>query len=155
LVYEVERWRQAGRVFLWTYRTTRPRHSGWNLTADNQACAALLELSAAMRQLDRGSHRTINLTPPDADVLSVPNFGVDVARSGPDALVLAYAPDFDDLLLTRQDQRMTLRFGAARAGEIVAAIQDISAGRGDYPLHPNAGDGDDGVWIWWLPHRRR
>ncbi|MEM9703782.1 MAG: hypothetical protein AAF907_15185 [Planctomycetota bacterium] len=70
----IARWRQAGRVFLWRYPGAPFDYRGWHLTADEPGGVSLSELLSLLENAAPYDGRTVRLSPPTADVLSVPNY---------------------------------------------------------------------------------
>jgi hypothetical protein len=144
----VHAWQQTGRVFAWRYPPHKKKHYGWHITADHAACDSLVKLVTSMRAEAQSSRRTVSISAPTAPVWSVPNFREPV-KEQPRPLTVDFDPDFEDLVLTEQDDRLRLQVGEARADEIVEAIKDLKNGGGDYCLLPRNSTGFP-IWIWWM-----
>ena len=144
----VHSWKQAGRVFVWRYPTHKKKHRGWHFTCDDKACDSLTLLVRAMQAEIEPSRRSITLSPATSDVWRVPNFG-EPSRESRETMVLQYDPNFGDLLLNEQDDRLRLHFGYGTASKLLEAIADVKAGRGDYQLLSSE-EGVPPIWIWWM-----
>ena len=64
-------------------------------------------------------------------------------------MVLEYDPNFGDLLLNEDEDRLHLHFGDATASTLVEALKDLKTGGGDYALTPKDA-GSPPIWIWWM-----
>lgn len=106
----VHSWKQAGRAFVWRYPPHKTKHRGWHFTCENAACDSLTKLIEAMRTEAQPSRRSISLSPVTSDVWAVPNFGQPL-RERHQKMVLEYDPNFRDLLLSEEEDRLRLHFG--------------------------------------------
>lgn len=145
----VNDWKQQGRVFVWRYPPHRRKHEGWHLTADAGGCDSLARLIEAMRAAPRPTRRTVRTSRATAPVWAVPNFG-EPRKETPPPLTLRFEPGFTDLTLTEEDGRLVLRIGHARADELVAALEDVGRGGGDYALAPHERGAGPRLWFWWM-----
>ena len=116
-------WKQQGIVSLWRYTENERNYRGWHLNADSVGCASLSALLDELAQAP-GTHRTVQLTPPGASQLAVPNNqGGRAAWLAPAKLRVSYSdvpatwqfpPDLDPATLTVGSDWLTaLREGIA------------------------------------------
>ena len=69
-------------------------------------------------------------------------------------MALEYEPDFGDLVLSEDEDRLRLHVGDATTSALVDAIKDLKAGGGDYALTPKDSNSPP-IWIWWMIHPTR
>lgn len=69
----IARWEQRGVVCLWRYLDNTKNYPGWHFSADRLGCNSVIELLALMETAELPMRRTVQLRPPSADVLGVPN----------------------------------------------------------------------------------
>lgn len=125
----VDDWKQRGIIAVWRYRLRRVRHAGWHLTADPYACAALVDLF---------------------DRMAAPGFG-EPASGVPATMRLAFVPEVADCGLTREDERLVLRFGSAGLVEVRSAFVELGIGGGDFALRVEESARTERLWFWWMP----
>jgi len=89
----VKHWRQIGSISLWRYRDATKNCAGWHLFADKAGEKSLLELLQALLKATEAIQRTIQLTKPTPEILSIPNHGR--AIWSPTKWLLAYDPQLD------------------------------------------------------------
>ena len=140
------RWRQRGTISLWRYLDNTRSFPGWHFSADDAGCASMLALLDALFLDPEGTTRTLQLTAPSAEVLSVPN-NRRAPVEGPASLRLSHSVDPEVLRWTENGGRLVLEIGQARAPLLRKGVADVAAGDGDYciatvPLP---------LWFWWWP----
>lgn len=145
----VNAWKQKGRVFIWRYPPHKKTHEGWHLTAEDDACDSLIELLNAMRSTPRSSRRTVTISKPTARIWGVPNFG-EPRREALGPLTILFDPQFSDLTLMEQNDRLLLRVGGARAEDLMTGLRDVRRGRGDYAFRPTERGVSPPIWFWWM-----
>ena len=146
----VSAWKQVGLVYLWRYPHSSKKREGWHLTAEEAACASLIELIEAMRDAGRDSRRTITIMQPTPQIWAVPNFGKPRSeRLGP--LTLSYERSYADLTLTEEGDRLVLRLGPAREEDMLTGLRDVRRGEGDYAFGPSEKGAALPIWFWWMP----
>ena len=143
------RWRQRGTISLWRYLENTRNYPGWHFTADDAGCASMLALLDALFLDPAGSTRTLQLTAPSAEVLSVPN-NRRAPVKGPASLKLSHVVDPEVLRWIQDGDRLVLEIGQQRAPMLRKGVADVAAGNGDYciataPLP---------LWFWWWPKKR-
>lgn len=148
---QVDKWKQTGTVYCWRYRDNARNYPGWNIAADKEGCAELLSLIDLMEAAPYSSSKTIRLTPPTDDVLSVPNNRLGEARwTAARSLSLRYPkgkvePDHWDL--EREGDTLTLSIGEAKLRELRSGVEDMMAGEGDWGI----GESDEEIlFFWWV-----
>jgi hypothetical protein len=137
----VERWRQAGLISMW--KSKNPRWDRWNLTADDAACAGLVELLDRMENAQWPSKKELELIRPG---VTADNGGKFRAAT---CLTLKYAkgrvPEDHWVLEEPERASILLEVGLAYLRELREAIADIRQGGGDYCI---GADGNE-LWVWW------
>ncbi len=150
----VDDWKQRGIVAVWRYRSRRVRHAGWHLTADPDACVALVDLFDRMVAGGVPAMRTIALQPASAAMVAVPGFG-EPAVGVPATMRLAFVPEAADCRLMREGERLILRFGSVGLVEVRSAFVELGIGGGDFSLRVEDGEGTERLWFWWMPRPDR
>jgi hypothetical protein len=69
----VDSWKQAGRLFFWRFTENTRNFPGWHFMVDTVASASIAALLRSMAQSEFPCSRTVVVSLPTADVLSVPN----------------------------------------------------------------------------------
>jgi len=69
----VDRWRQAGRLFFWRFTENTRNFPGWHFMVDRAASTSIAALLRSMAQSGSPCSRTIVVSLPTAEVLSIPN----------------------------------------------------------------------------------
>jgi hypothetical protein len=143
---QIYRWQQEGTISLWHYRVNTRSFRGWHLSADDAGCRSLLSLVDALVAAPPGTMRTVRLTAPSTQLLSVPN-NRGSSVDAPTRLRLLSAGANDAWRWDLEDARLTLELGANHAFALKRGLLDIAAGNGDYNMAPN--NNADPLWFWW------
>ena len=69
----VDSWKQAGRFFLWRFTENTRNFPGWHFMVDTAASTSIAALLRSMAQSETVCSRTIVVSLPTAEVLSIPN----------------------------------------------------------------------------------
>jgi hypothetical protein len=69
----VDHWRQAGRLFFWRFTENTRNYPGWHFMVDRAASASIAALLRSMAQSEFPCSRTVVVSLPTTEVLSVPN----------------------------------------------------------------------------------
>lgn len=134
----VDRWRQRGRIAMWT----EPNSSAWNFCADATGCDSLISLLQLMENAEWSSKASLKLSRPKMTASGDPaqiRFANNMTIAYPKGRV---AEDHWGLAGKREP---TLKFGLQGLQEFKSAINDIKVGKGDYSI----GESPNELWIWW------
>jgi hypothetical protein len=66
-------WKQAGRLFFWRFTENTRNFPGWHFMVDHAASASIAALLRSMAKSESPCSRTVVVSLPTAEVLSVPN----------------------------------------------------------------------------------
>jgi hypothetical protein len=69
----VDSWKQAGRLFFWRFTENTRNFPGWHFMVDRAASASIAALLRSMAKSESPCSRTVVVSLPTAEVLSVPN----------------------------------------------------------------------------------
>jgi hypothetical protein len=69
----VDTWKQAGRLFFWRFVENTRNFPGWHFMVDRAASASITALLRSMAQSGSPCSRTVVVSLPTAEVLSIPN----------------------------------------------------------------------------------
>ena len=69
----VDSWKQAGRLFFWRFTENTRNYPGWHFMVDRAASTSIAALLRSMAQSESPCSRTVVVSLPTTDVLSVPN----------------------------------------------------------------------------------
>ena len=69
----VDSWKQAGRLFFWRFTENTRNFPGWHFMVDRGASTSIATLLRSMAQSASICSRTIVVSLPTAEVLSIPN----------------------------------------------------------------------------------
>jgi hypothetical protein len=69
----VDSWKQAGRLFFWRFTEDTRNYPGWHFMVDHAASTSIAGLLRSMAQSEFLCSRTVVVSLPTTDVLSVPN----------------------------------------------------------------------------------
>lgn len=69
----VDNWKQSGRLFFWRFTENTRNFPGWHFMVDHAASNSVAVLLRAMAQSESPCSRTVVVSLPTAEVLSVPN----------------------------------------------------------------------------------
>jgi hypothetical protein len=138
---QVERWQQRGTIFMW--QDKNPSYPEWNITADDNACDALLDLFDRMENGLYSSKKELRLTVPvkTAHALRPFRTGTHLTIKYPKGRI-----EDDHWVLEQNGQRLVLNVGLERLRELRDAIVDMKEGGGDYLI----GGDQARMWIWWF-----
>ena len=145
-------WKQEGVISLWRYTEFRSKFGGWHLSANDAGVKSLISLTRLLSGAS-DTHRTITVTPPSASVLRVPNYQQgDALWSAPGKWRLQCAPHTasDTWVFPPELEPATLTVGGAFIAELLAALDGISKGEGDFCIG-RPGQGNSALWFWWWP----
>ncbi len=140
------RWRQRGTMSMWRYLENTRNYPGWHFSADDAGCASMLALLDVLFLDPAGTTRTLQLTAPSEEVLSVPN-NRGASVEGPVSLRVSHAVDPEALSWSQEGDRLVLEIGQQRAPMLRKGIADVAAGYGDYSIATIPLP----LWFWWWP----
>jgi hypothetical protein len=69
----LDSWKQAGRLFFWRFTENTRNFPGWHFMVDRAASTSIAALLRSMAQSESPCYRTVVVSLPTAEVLSVPN----------------------------------------------------------------------------------
>ena len=141
-------WKQDGAVSLWRYTENPRKFGGWHITADSAGVASLVTLINLLRQSDPDQYRTISITAPSTRTLRVPNFQRgDAPTVSPDKWRISLAPGTEDVWsFPVALDPAALTVGGLYVAKLIAALEGIPRGEGDYSI--GAGKGTT-LSLWW------
>jgi len=137
----VDRWRQAGLIYVWKHLDPRDTH--WSIMADDRGCASLLDLIERMEQAVWPGKKTILLRKAVVTQETYPGVRDRAAKH----LTLHFQKDrVDDShwTITESGGDVTIKMGRGRLEELKEAVADMRAGGYDYGI----GADDARLWIW-------
>ena len=141
-------WKQRGWVSLWRYKEFPRKFGGWHITANDEGVSSLLELIELLRQSQTAEYRTVAITAPTKNILSVPNFQRGEALvASPDKWRIAVQPGSDDTWSFPETlDPASLLIGGSYLPQLVLGLQGIPRGEGDFAI----GQGrDTKLCLWW------
>ena len=155
---QLDMWRQSGNVYSRRYRDNVRNYPGWHVTADKPGAVSLLELLAAFQSSPIAVQRTILVSAPTADVLSVPNNQNGRARWwAPSRWCIAFNPEPDASSawsFPPDKDPAVLSVGREFLTRLTSGIGDLMVGVGDYFI--GRGEAPPGektcLWFWWQVH---
>ena len=150
----VDKWRQKGRFYLWTYKENTKNYPGWHMTVDSIGATALLELFELMSSAKYSAIAKLQVSEPDKDILKVPNNKNGAAKwSSVPQLKIKYPKDQcsdNHWVLNKNNGEFTLELGKNKLEEIKKGILDISNQEGDYAIGPDNDQFEyECLWFWW------
>ena len=137
----------SGSISLWRYRENVRNYPGWHLSADRRGGESLHALLLALRSTS--GHRTVPITRPTAEVLSVPNNKNGTAKwIAVDKWRIEYA-EANHWAFTQKGELALLTIGTEDMADLIAGVATMQAD-GDYSI----GEGESGqrLWLWWRPN---
>ncbi|MGR4894438.1 hypothetical protein ACIPR8_04025 [Stenotrophomonas sp. LARHCG68] len=143
-------WKQAGTLVLWYYAGNDRNYPGWHLTADAEGGHSMIALLDALTHDSAPATRTLQITPPTAAHLGVPNNRAGVAWRTPGKLRLTFSNDPHTWGLAMEQDLAVLAFGTEGTAAIRDGLLDVLQGRGDYSITIPGGTGTP-LWFWWWP----
>ena len=149
---DVYSWKQDGVISLWQYTEFRNKFGGWHLSANDAGIESLTRLLRLLSGAPN-AHRTVAVTPPSPSVLRVPNYQQgDALWSAPAKWRLQCSPANapDTWIFPGELEPATLTVGGAFIPELLASLQGIPKGEGDFCIG-QPGQGNLALWFWWWP----
>jgi hypothetical protein len=141
-------WKQQGTVSLWRYTENERNYPGWHLNADPVGCTSLLALLEELAHSE-GTHRTIQLKPPSASQLAVPNNqGGGAAWLAPARLRVSISDVPATWEFPADLKPATLTIGFDWLTALREGIAGIPQGFGDYSIGSRK-SGSLSLWFWW------
>jgi hypothetical protein len=140
----VASWKQAGRLFFWRFTENNRNFPGWHFMVDQAASASIAALLRSMAKSESACSRTVVVSLPTAEVLSVPNNRRSPCVA-PERLRIELATtDAKSWLLTEDGAVVHWLLGADRLIEVA----DVFADPGKY-FDSSIGD-TPALWSWGL-----
>ena len=143
-------WHQHGTISLWRYIDNPRSYFGWHLSADAVGCSSLLDLLQSLVTSQESVYRTVQVTPPSATLLQVPN-----CRSAKWVALSKWRIGVEQSENARELWRVEteedlvhLTLGRDTILELIHGVEAISRGEGDYSI---GGNDRDSLWLWWWP----
>ena len=134
----VDKWKQQGRLYLWRYIENARNYPGLHLTADDACCHSLADLIERMLSARWSSQKSLVVTPPTKEVLSVPqNRGGEAGCKSPSNLILKYPKDKVDgehFSLEENGHAVILSAGSRKLELLKEGVLKIPKGEGDYSI---------------------
>lgn len=140
--------KQRGTISLWRYIENQRNFPGWQLNADGEGCASLIELIDVLRG-NPGDERTLRLSAPTPRQLAVPN-NRTAPWIAPQLWVIQHHPEAEHWRFTDDLESATLAAGARWLDLLREGVVGVQAKRGDYSI----GGGrlrESRLWFWWGP----
>jgi hypothetical protein len=139
----VDRWKQAGSLYLWRYAAARRDYEGWHLTADADACRSILDLLDRMLAAPYSSRKEISLGRVAEGVTRVVGCNAPVRPATTLILVAPRGERPEEWSITAAGNRVTLWSGQEGLRALRAGLEAIERGEGDYSF------GAPPLWFWW------
>lgn len=145
----VERWKQNGSLYLWSYLENTQNFPGWHLSADDLFCQSFTELTEKMLAARWNSQKTFSVTPPSSLALNVPNNrGGKASWKSAQSLLLKHPKDKvaeDFFSLEEVEGNVILSVGTQKLKLLSDCVFGIPKGKGDYSI----GSDNSRLWFWW------
>ncbi|WP_222992577.1 hypothetical protein [Sphingomonas colocasiae] len=145
----VKEWHPDGRLCIWRYADPGRNWRGWHLAADPVGCRSLRRLLDCM-QGGEACSRKFGLAPVTGAILSVPNAGRKIEVHFK-RLRISYLPDFEDLHLAAEDERLLMTVGDRRIHKLSSAFALVEKGGGDFDVRTSEDRKADPWMFWWMP----
>ncbi|HEV2915068.1 MAG TPA: hypothetical protein VGX92_17455 [Pyrinomonadaceae bacterium] len=146
----VEKWKQKGRLYLWHYLEHTRNYPGWHLTADDACCRSLVDLIERMSAARWSSQKSLVVTPPSKEVLSIPNnIGGEARCKSAGKFILKHPKGIVDdeyFSLEENGSTVVLSAGGRKLELLKECVLKIPTGEGDYSIKV----GDRHLWFWWM-----
>lgn len=134
--------RPSDRIFLWRYVDPPRSYAGWHFTGTATGCRVFGDILRMLRP-DRVPSRSVPLSEPAERELSVPNGPVQFVAF--DRLRVTHTATAADWSIEEEGSEIELSLGSDEMIRLLAALDDIRIGRGDYTIGSEA----QPLWIWW------
>lgn len=146
----VDKWKQKGDLYLWRYLENSRNFPGWHLTANDICCFALNELFETMLAAHWSSEKTLTLSEPTKEVLSVPNNRGGAARfKYANLLIIKHLKEEvanNYFALEAENKQVRFSVGSDKLKLLKNCIYRITKREGDYAINVN----ETRLWFWWL-----
>ena len=120
----VDSWKQAGRLFFWRFTENTRNFPGWHFMVDVAASASIAALLRSMSQSESPCSRTIVVSLPTAEVLSIPN-NRGAQCVAPERLRIESDPSVKDAwALVEDGAAVHWRLGAQTLRNVAAVFAD-------------------------------
>jgi hypothetical protein len=150
----VERWKQSGQIFFWTYLDNKKNYPGWHLTADRAGVDFFLQLFEKMANAKWSSFKNINISRPAPNILKVPNNMNGRARwRSPKIFKLKHPKGLvpnNYWHLDVKENSVILSVGVDKLNELRNGVENIINNKGDYAIGSDEElcKNDLCVWFW-------
>ncbi|MCA3692763.1 hypothetical protein [Aquidulcibacter sp.] len=138
-----------GKLWIWQYRQPKEGWRGWHVSADRAGAEAFITWINFLRS-DDAAYRTLPL-----EVVSEPLlYGVGYNQACDqqfDKLRVAYSPDVSGLELVAQGNHLQLTIGATSCADLIACLERLARGEGDFVLYTTTTSGRLCWHFWWPP----
>lgn len=91
---EVNRWNNAGKIYVWRYPQSSGGWEGFHLTANREGCRFLLGLVERFRREEFGAHKKFALAEVAKEQMAVPNY--KMRAQGMRRLDLKFSTEWED-----------------------------------------------------------
>jgi hypothetical protein len=143
----VNKWTQKGQVYLWQYVENTRNYPGWHLTADETFRRSFADLIRRMLAAGYNCQKSLNVTSPAKEILSVPNNQGGRAKwKSPKVLVLKLQKDKirdDYFSLEDSENTVILTTGGQKLELLTKCVLKISKDI-DYSIEI----GKTQLWFW-------
>lgn len=141
-------WKQQGSVSLWRYIENERNYAGWHLNADLLGCASILALLEELTH-NEGTHRSVQISPPSAAQLAVPNNrGGRAAWLAPAKLRVVCSPEPTTWEFPPSLDPASLKVGCDWLVALREGIAGMPKGCGDCSIGSRK-NGSLSLWFWW------
>jgi len=134
--------RPSDRIFLWRYVDPPRSYAGWHFTGTATGCRVFGDILRALHP-ERVPSRSVPLSEPAERELSVPDCSAQVIAF--DRLRVTHTTSAADWSIEEEGSEIELSLGSDGMTRLLAALDDIRIGRGDYTI----GREEQPLWIWW------
>jgi len=152
----VNEWKQTGKLYLWKYTENSKNYPGWHLHADLEGCTSLIKLICLMRMDKFPAKRTVKISAPNSQILSVPNNKRGKAKwktlKKLKIKSVKSASDYKEQFLTHKHNHILLTADEIMLTKLEQGFNDITKGKGEYSIcHDGAMEKSVSscLWFWW------
>jgi hypothetical protein len=135
-------------IHLWQYAENRRNYPGVHFTADERGCAQLHRaIATSIEESDSRPYVTVQLSPPTAAALSVPNNRSSAALPFQKLrLQMVRDAEPETLEISVLESVCNLRYSKDMAARLTTSVQEVAKGRGDFSI---GGKDPNVIWFWW------
>lgn len=142
---KIERWKNRGGIWIWSYEECPRSYQGYHLMADAQGCSFLQGLVKLFQDSKFPAQKTIELNQPRAEHLAVPNCSKKCIPVK--TVQFRFRQSFPNThwSVHENQDKLTIETGTIGLAELERGFADIALGKGDWTV----GSGEKALWFWW------